>query len=203
MKFQFRWHHYCSALLLVGSYQLSAIKLEASSCYLINEARKTWLAFCEENGVPVPERNPVMMTITSAVYQFLLQYVENFQNGLHNIVEDSSSPLPTSQPAADGDDVYYRFGGAAICDMLHLRYKQLKTCTDDKRDVISQEVTLLQAINSKDKTKIPGYLRYHDKGFMYFPDSIFLPFLRKIDTLVKGIANLNTFKQEGDNLIKV
>jgi len=87
--------------------------------------------------------------------------------------------------------------------MLHLRYKQLKTCTDDKRDVISQEVTLLQTINSKEKTKIPGYLHYHEKGFMYFPDSIFLPILRKIDTLVKGVANFNTFKQEGDNLIKV
>ena len=56
-KFQFRWHHYCSALLLAGSYQLSAIKLEESSNYLVNEARKSWLDFCEEHNVPVPESN--------------------------------------------------------------------------------------------------------------------------------------------------
>jgi len=147
--------------------------------------------------VPVPESNPVMMTFTSAIYQFLLQYVA--QNGLHKTVENSSSPVPITLPP-DADDVYCRFGGAAICPMLHLRYKQLKTCTDDKRDLISQEVTLLHTISSKDKTKIPGYVHYHDKGFMYFRDLIFL---RKIDTIVKGIANFHTLKQEGDNLIKV
>ena len=37
----------------------------------------------------------------------------------------------TEEPALvasnfDGDDVYYRFGGAAICAMLKHRYKEIK-----------------------------------------------------------------------------
>ena len=31
---------------------------------------------------------------------------------------------------ADSDDVYYRFGGASISDMLHLRYKRIKEIKD-------------------------------------------------------------------------
>lgn len=38
---------------------------------------------------------------------------------------------------------------------------------------------------------------------MYFPDAKFLPFLRNVDTVVKGIVKLNGLKQEGENLIKV
>ena len=66
--------------------------------------------------------------------------------------------------------------------------------------MLSQEVSLLQAINSKDKTKIPGYLQYRDGGF---PDAKFLPFLRNVDTVVKELVNANGLKQEGENLIKV
>ena len=107
----------------------------------------------------------------------------------------------TTEP--DTDDIYYCFGGAAICGMLHFRYKQLKSCSDDKRDRLSQEVSLLQTINCKDKTSIPGYLCYCDRGFMYFPDKVFLPLLQEFDSVVKLVVNFNGLKQEGDNLIKV
>ena len=33
---------------------------------------------------------------------------------------------------------------------------------------MSIEISLLQAINTKDKSDIPGYLKYQDRGFMYF-----------------------------------
>jgi len=38
---------------------------------------------------------------------------------------------------------------------------------------------------------------------MYFPDAVFLPFSRNVDTLVTEIVNLDGLKQKGDNLIKV
>ena len=107
---------------------------------------------------------------------------------------------PTVQ---EGDDVYYRFGGTAISAMLHLRYKEIKACRDDQRDLLSQEISILHSINSKNKTNIPQYLSYRDRGYMYFPDSVFLPFIRDLDTLVTEIVNLDGLKQEGDNLIKV
>jgi len=65
-----------------------------------------------------------------------------------------------------GDDDYFRFGDAALSDMLHLHYKQIKNCSGTQRDQLSQEITILQAINTKDKSKIPKYLKYSDRGYM-------------------------------------
>jgi len=173
---------------------LSEINLEDPDAYKISETRLLWLSFCEENGAPVPESNPIMMTISSAIYHFLLDCVSHFQ------ITSAESISPTVQ---EGDDVYYRFGGAAISDMLHLRYKEIRSCRDDQRDLLSQEISILHSINSKDKTNIPQYLSYHDRGYMYFPDTVFLPFLRNVDTLVTEVVDLDGLKQEGDNLIKV
>ena len=72
-----------------------------------------------------------------------------------------------------------------------------------KKDVLSQEISVLQGMNTKDKTKIPGYLRYWDRGYMYFPDACFLPCIEEIDTLIKGIVNSDGLQQKGDDLIKV
>ena len=58
-------------------------------------------------------------------------------------------------------------------------------------------------MNCKDKTNVPGYLRYRDHEFMYFPEKEFFPLLREVDTVVKTVVNFNGLKQEGDNLIKV
>jgi len=66
--------------------------------------------------------------------------------------------------------------------------------------MLSQEISLLQAINCKDKTNVPGYLRYWDRGFMYFPDKVFFLLLREVDTVVKAVVNFDGLKKEGDNL---
>ena len=102
----------------------------------------------------------------------------------------------------DGDDVYYRFGGGALSDMLHLRYKQIRACKDDQRDLLSQEISILHHMKLKDKSKLPNYLKYRDRGYMYFPDPAFLPLLREIDTTVKEVVNVGGL-QQGDSLIKV
>ena len=39
-------------------------------------------------------------------------------------------------------------------------------------------------------------------GYMYFPDPVFLPLLREIDTSVKEVVNFDGL-QQGDNMIKV
>ena len=76
----------------------------------------------------------------------------------------------------DGDNVYYRFGRAALCEMLHVQYKRIKTAPLDHKDQILQEITILQAINSKDKSAIPEYMKYRDLGYMYFPHPTFISF---------------------------
>ena len=170
------------------------INLEESSCLKLSETRLTWLKFCEESAIPVPESNPIMMTISSAIYHFLLDCV------VHSSSSTTSSDGNCEQ---DDDSVYYRFGGGAISDMLHLRYKQIRSCKDDSRDLLSQEIAILQAMLIRDKSQIPGYLKYRDRGYMYFPDPAFLPFLRNIDTTLKTVINIDGLQQEGDNLIKV
>ena len=196
LQFQFQWQKYCSAFLLGSQYAMSEIGLNDSAGYQIGESQVIWLRFCEENEVPVPASNPVMMTISSALYHCLLDHVNCFQC-------NSFSTTSSTTQEADGDDVYFRFRGAAISDMLHLHYKHIKTCKDSQRDILSQEISILHCMNSKDKVNIPSYLKYHDQGYMYSPDPILIPFLRELDTAVKEIVNLDGLHQEGDNLIKV
>ena len=141
----------------------------------------------------MPISNPLMIKLSSIVYNSLIEHVAS-----KNKEGDTSTAM-----SLDGDDVYYRFGGAALCEMLHLRYKQIKTAPLDRKDHISQEITILQAINSKDKTAIPDYMKYRDFGYMYFPHPTFIPFFRHLDTTVKEVVNPSGINTEGNNLIKV
>ena len=54
----------------------------------------------------------------------------------------------------------------------------------------------------KDKSKLPQYLMYRDNGYMYFPDVAFVPFLRSLDEIVRGVINTETI-QDDDQIIKV
>ena len=161
----------------------------------VNTLRSTWLEFCKANGMPVPHCNKVMITVSSTVYHFLLEHVTRFQKQL---VESGSVTIGT-----DEDGVYYRFGGAALCSMLHALYKEIKQCSDDQRNVLSQKITVLQAINTKDKSCIPGYLKYRDRGYMYFPDPLFVPYLREVDMVLKQVVNSKGLNEHGADLIKV
>jgi len=114
------------------------------------------LEFSKANGVPVPHCNKVIL---STVYHFLLDHVAQFQRKLVN--------PETITIVADEDGIYYRFGGATLCSMLHNLYREIKCCSDDHKDDLSQKITILQAINIKDKSCIMGYLKYCDRGFMY------------------------------------
>ena len=111
--------------------------------------------------------------------------------------------LTPSSFSEDSDDVYFCFGGAALCDTLHFHYQKIRCCSAEQRDLLSQEIGILQAINTKDKSKIPKYLQYRDWGHMYFHDDSFIPFLRDIDTVIKEIVNQDGLEQNGADLVKV
>ena len=58
-------------------------------------------------------------------------------------------------------------------------------------------------MNTKDKSFMPSYLQYRDRGFMYTPNPDFIPFFRAVDECIKEVANERGFKDHGDQLIKV
>ena len=65
------------------------------------------------------------------------------------------------------------------------------------------EISMLQAINTKDESDIPKYLQYQDRGFMYFPHKMFIPLLQKTRHRFKKFVNIESFNKHGNNLIKV
>jgi len=198
LNFQICWYNQCSAFLLSEEHNIAVLNLKELPGCGVSDARDAWLHFCSANGAPVPESNPVMITITATIYTVLLEHVMSFQESLTatNIVTKASE-------YTDGDDVYYRFGGAAICDVLKLHYEQIRSCSDEQRDHLSQEIVILQAIKTDDKSAIPDYLKYRDQGYMYFPHITFIPFLKTVDDTVKAVVNLNGLEENGSKLIKV
>ena len=196
LRFQLQWQQYCSTFLLSRSYPLSSINLEKYTEQSVAAVRMQWLDFCDHSGIPVPESNPVMITISSAVYELLLGHAESFQSGLSSNGECTSMATQYSPVVTDGEDVHLRFGGAAICEMLHLHYKQIKECTGMQRDKLSQEITILQAMVMKDKSNLPHYLKYRDRGFMYFPDISFVPFLQSIHKTVRRVVSISSLEED-------
>jgi len=123
--------------------------------------RNIWLEFCKKCNTPVPTSNLVMLAVSSRLNRFLLDHVAAFQDSL---VEGSSVEIDqTSSRLTDGDDVYYQFGGGAICSMLKNRCKAIRNCHSTARNMLSVEISMLQAMKMKDKSTIPAYLSYHDK----------------------------------------
>ena len=96
----------------------------------------------------------------------------------------------------------YRFGGATLASILHDRYKAMKLELTKHKEKISEEIHILQALNIKDKGKVPHYLQYRDKRFMYFPREELIPFLQEVDVAVKSICNESGFKQYGTSLVQ-
>ena len=114
----------------------------------------------------------------------------------------ATNTVTTTSEYTDGDDVYYRLGGATLCDMLKLHYKQIRSCSDEQKDHLSQEIVILQAIKTDDKSAIPNYLQYRDQGYMYFPHISFIPFFKTVDNTVKAVVNSDGLEENGSELIK-
>ena len=68
--------------------------------------------------------NAVMIAVQSAVYN----YISSKTTAAAPIVDKEISDSSGDEVMVEPDDVYYRFGGAAIAEMLHNRYKKIHTC---------------------------------------------------------------------------
>ena len=77
-----------------------------------------------------------MMAVSSAIYELMLERAEDIKNSLSD--EGVAVPAAVTN-AIEGDDVYLQFGGAALCDMLHLHYKQINSCADSQRAFTSNK----------------------------------------------------------------
>ena len=53
----------------------------------------------------------------------------------------------------------------------------------------------LSIYDKKEKAHIPEYLQYRDEGYMYFPCTELLPFLKAVDIKTKEHANSESFKE--------
>ena len=88
--------------------------------------------------------------------------------------------------------------------MLQVRYKKMKSSTCANQDQVSNEISILQKLsihNKKEKAHIPGYLQYQDEGYMYFPCTELLPFLKAVDIKTKEHANSERFMELGADLL--
>ena len=132
MEFQWHWHAYCSAFLLEEKYKLADINLKESDCgnSSLAAVRSIWLEFSKDHETPVPSSNTIMMTISSRAYFYLQDQVAMYQREL-SMANDKSTEEAVS--IGDSDNVYYRFGGAAICTMLKHRYKEIRRCSSDTK----------------------------------------------------------------------
>ena len=158
---------------------------------MLMDLRQKWMQFCKEHCSSVAANKPLMISFSSVLYNSLLEHVASFQA---KQTEETSCTTAISINEEDG--VYYCFGGGALCEMHIYRYKQI--CTASNRNLMSTEICLLQAINIKDKLDILEYLQYQDCGYMYFPHKTFIPFLRKLDTDLKKVVNVENFTKHGD-----
>ena len=170
MRFQLRWLEYCSAFLLEEKYTLATIHLEETP--ELTNLRQKWLDFLKEHTMSVLTCRPVMSSLSSAIYNTLLEHILSFQT------QQSEAGTSSVAPDIEEEGVYYRFGGGALCEMLQWRYKQIKTSRN--KNLMSIEISMLQAINTKDKSDIPGYLQYRDQGYMYFPHRYLYRFCSKL-----------------------
>ena len=126
LSFQLCWHKQCSLFLLSEEHNITVLSLEEIPNCNISDTRDAWLYYCALNDVPVPKSNPVMITMSATIYK-VLEHVTSFQESL------TATKAAVDGSYKDGDNVYYRFGGAAICEMLKLRYQQIRSCSDEQR----------------------------------------------------------------------
>lgn len=199
IQFQVQWYNHCSIFLAPKKLNItSKITNPSDETY---STLLLWRNFCDSSSQPLQQCQNAVIHLSSFVYDYLLQKTHSFK--AMSMPDSSSSSKCSSEAPVDNDDVYYHFGGAIISEMLHVRYKSIKKCSESRRCLISEEITILQAINSKDKTSMPAYLQYRDQGYMYSPQATFISFFREIDNCVREVVNEVGFKKYKDDIVEV
>ena len=200
-QFQLKWHNYCSYFLVSNNRELTDLGLHPADPLAVNvvTVRAEWNKVCKSCSVGSDTAKTFLISFFSSVYNELLRQCQ--------VAINPPTPIPaTSTMNEDSDDVYYRFGGGAIADMLKLRYEKMKSPNCNDKDQILLEITILQGLSvhrKNEKAHIPAYLKYRDEGYMYFPCSEVLPFLKAVDMKTKEHANISSFSEFGADLVKI
>ena len=159
--------------------------------------RSEWNKVCSAYSIDSDTARTFLISFCGLIYDDLLKQCQ--------IVIRPSPTSATPMPTEDTDDVYYRFGGAAIAAMFKVRYDKIRSSNCADKDQVSMEISILQKLSihlEEDKTHIPAYLKYRDKGFMYFPIPEMLPLLKAVDVKTKELANNDSFAELGSDMIK-
>ena len=190
-RFQVKWHESSAQFLLEPTNTSSST---SSGCHIIWDHVST--------AASLESKNAVMIAIVSSVYDHLLHVVLQYACTLNSGGESSTC---TTEMNPEPDETYYRFGGGALADMLHLRYKKMKSKTCTNKDKVSREIQVLKWIQMEDadKEKLPESLKYRDRGHMYFPRAKVIPFIKELDEHVRTKANVREYGHLGKDLVKV
>ena len=199
ITFQFQWHQRCSVLLVTESLDLAKLNLHPEDVATNTQLsiRQQWVSFYQARNTKHEVAKIFMLVFLSEVYNKLLKHCQSVLQMPSDAAAGHSATVHI-----DPVDVYYRFGGATMASMLHSRYKAMKLELTKHKENISEEIHMLQALNTKDKEKVPKYLKYQDKGFMYFPSEEVVPFLQEVDTTVKTVCNEKGFHKYGKSLVQ-
>ena len=107
------WHKHCSVFLLPKTLEITSI-LPDNQNKEIHHILQLWLDFCEIYPPNELEKyKKLMILLSSIVYDILLKVVHG------HVVTSSASTSVAVSLDIDSDDVYFRFGGAILSEMLH------------------------------------------------------------------------------------
>jgi len=121
LKFQLQWHQHCSYYLVEYNRELSLIGIHPDDPIAVDvvSIRSKWHCIVKQYFLTKNDAKIFLILFCGCVYDELLR-------ACHSAIEVNQTT--TQFCSEDSDDVYYRFGGAAISSMLHSRYKQIKSC---------------------------------------------------------------------------
>ena len=144
--------------------------------------------------VVVTVYNPVMISLCSATYDYLM----------HQLFSEQKEQQASNNSGEPSRTRMMCITGAAIATMLHLRQEKVKnTSNPAKQSTIKAEMDLLKGLECTDKSQVPQYLQYRDRGYMHFPKESFIPFFRAVDQCILEHANENALKKHGPKLVEV
>uniref|UniRef100_A0A1X7UGE6 Uncharacterized protein n=1 Tax=Amphimedon queenslandica TaxID=400682 RepID=A0A1X7UGE6_AMPQE len=108
LRLQIECHAKCRLFLLPKHIPTDENASKAASAF-----REGWSRFKETSTHLIDDCDRIMILFSSALYNILL-------NKIHSQSITSSAQVQTEDIVNADGDVYFRFGGAVISDMLHL-----------------------------------------------------------------------------------
>ena len=149
---------------------LNQLDIEIEENHSVTDICQVWLQFFAANNTPVRESKRVMISILSVVYSALLEHVSNHH--CTSSIETESS----FETVIDDDDIYYRFGGAALCEIFEKDVKSLKTVENNKETPFPKKFAFCRQLIQKIKQVFQDTLNFvtedicisHTKFFYHF-----------------------------------